>query len=295
MKMRRLIRLGLPLLGLGTVVLLAARIRGTSEAAPVTPAPAAAQERILAEGRIVAYPGAEVVVGTEVGGVLTEVRAREKQTVRRGEALAALRADDLRAQLAEARARILEASADTALYAAEYARIALLLADRVETQQNIERARRNLDAAAARLAVAEAAAARLDAEISKMRIVSPINGTVLARDVEPGETVASGDPLFTIADLTRTRIEAEIDEFDAGHVQSGSPVLIRAEGFEGEAWKGSVEEIPDRVVPRRTKPQDPGRPGDTRVLMVKIALDGPTPLKLGQRVEVEIARSRPPA
>jgi hypothetical protein len=50
-----------------------------------------------------------------------------------------------------------------------------------------------------------------------------------------------------------------------------------------------VEEIPDAVMARRLKPQDPGRPSDTKVLLVKIALGGKTPLKLGQRVEVAIA------
>ena len=84
------------------------------------------------------------------------------------------------------------------------------------------------------------------------------------------------------------RIEAEVDEFDAGRVALGAPVIVRAEGYNNQQWKGRVEEIPDTVVGRRLKPEDPGRPTDTRVLLVKIALDGPTPLKLGQRVEVEI-------
>ncbi|MES1210824.1 MAG: hypothetical protein ABUL63_00690, partial [Acidobacteriota bacterium] len=84
------------------------------------------------------------------------------------------------------------------------------------------------------------------------------------------------------------RIEAEVDEFDAGRVTLGSIVKVTAEGFAGQSWKGTVEEIPDAVVGRRLKPQDPGRPSDTRVLLVKVALGEATPLKLGQRVEVEI-------
>jgi hypothetical protein len=56
-----------------------------------------------------------------------------------------------------------------------------------------------------------------------------------------------------------------------------------------------VEEIPDTVVGRRLKPQDPGKPEDTRVLLVKIAFQEPTPLKLGQRVEIRIAGSDPGA
>ena len=93
-------------------------------------------------------------------------------------------------------------------------------------------------------------------------------------------------------DLTRTRLEAEVDEFDAGRLEVGSPVTITAEGYPGKNWRGSVEEIPDRVVPRRTRPQDPGRPGDTRVLLLKVAFEEPTPLKLGQRVEIAIGQDR---
>jgi len=90
------------------------------------------------------------------------------------------------------------------------------------------------------------------------------------------------------ANLDRIRIEAEVDEFDVGRVALGAAVTIWAEGFRGSSWKGRVEEIPDSVVARRVRPQDPGRPSDTRVLLVKVALEDATPLKLGQRVEVNI-------
>ena len=58
---------------------------------------------------------------------------------------------------------------------------------------------------------------------------------------------------------------------------------------EGHAvgWRGTVEEIPDVVIGRRLRPQDPGRPIDTRVLEVKVAFGEATTLKLGQKVEVE--------
>jgi HlyD family secretion protein len=76
-------------------------------------------------------------------------------------------------------------------------------------------------------------------------------------------------------------------------VELGSPVTITAEGFGPAKWRGTVEEIPDSVVSRRTRPADPGRPIDARVLPVKIALTEPTPLKLGQRIDVEIASPNP--
>ena len=96
--------------------------------------------------------------------------------------------------------------------------------------------------------------------------------------------------LVPVADLLGwgTNVEAELDEFDAGRVSLHDRVRVTAEGYDGQFWKGEVEEIPDAVVGRRLKPQDPGKPEDTRVLLVKIAFQEPTPLKLGQRVEIRI-------
>ena len=104
----------------------------------------------------------------------------------------------------------------------------------------------------------------------------------------PGETLEAGKRIVTVADLSKTRIEAELDEFDSGRVRLDDAVRVTAEGYDGRVWKGRVEEIPDAVVGRRLKPQDPGKPEDTRVLLVKVALLEPTPLKLGQRVEIRI-------
>ena len=129
---------------------------------------------------------------------------------------------------------------------------------------------------------------RLEALIAKTIITAPIDGVIVDRAVHAGETVASGDPLVTIADLSRTRVEAEIDEFDAARVHLGAAVMVAAEGFD-RPWRGTIEEIPDTVVNRRLKPQDPSKPIDTRVLLVKVAFIEHTPLKLGQRVEVRIA------
>ena len=73
-------------------------------------------------------------------------------------------------------------------------------------------------------------------------------------------------------------------------IAADAPATISAEGYPGPGWRGRVEEIADAVGPRRTRPEDPGRPADTRVLLVRIAFLEKTPLKLGQRVEVGIVR-----
>lgn len=285
-----------PLLGLGLLAVVALQARA---AAPGTPSRAAAgspaattapskASAVAAEGRVVTYPGAEVVVGTDLGGTIVVLRVQEKEKVRRGELLAELRSDDHRAALAEARARVVEADADIKLAEAEVDRARALWQKSVGSRQAVDKAERDVDAARARRATAAATADRLAAVLAKTRIVSPIDGVVIARHAQPGETLEPGQRILTVADLSKVRVEAELDEFDAGRVRLDDVVRVTAEGYDGKSWKGRVEEIPDSVVGRRLKPQDPGKPEDTRVLLVKIALAEPTPLKLGQRVEIRI-------
>ncbi len=120
---------------------------------------------------------------------------------------------------------------------------------------------------------------------------APIDGVVISRAANPGETVSMGTPLLRIVDLKRLRIEAEVDAFDIPRCQTGCSVAISAQGYTGQSWRGTVDQIADSLIPRRIRPEDPGRPTDTRVLPVRIVFQQPTPLKLGQRVEVRIAEA----
>lgn len=246
--------------------------------------------RVTAEGRVAVYPGGEVTVGTEVLGTIVQMPAREKAAVRKGALLVQLRDDEVRAALREARSRLLEAEVALRL---ERARSGLdrtlpLLA---RQQALTPEARRDLLAAAeARRDAARAGAERLEAEAARYRILAPIDGVIIGRHADPGETVSPAAPLLTIADLSRLRVEAEVDEFDIPRIAPDAEATITAEGYPGPGWRGRVEEIADAVVPRQTRPEDPGRPADTRVLFVRIALLEKTPLKLGQRVEVAITR-----
>jgi RND family efflux transporter MFP subunit len=282
---------GLLLLGIVLTAYAVFQIRGaaSSASATTTRPKSAADPRIRAEGRLVAYPGAQVVVGTEFAGTLSRLLVQEKEVVRRGQLLAEVRADEQRAELTEARSRIAEAKADVAFYEVEADRNLQLIKSQTVARNAVDRAIRDRDAARARLQNAVATAQRIEAILDKARILAPIDGVVLLRHVEPGETVATGAQLFTVADLSKVRVEAEIDEFDIAGLALGSEAEITAEGFT-TSWRGRIEEIPDSVGPRRLKPQDPGKPSDTRVLLVKVALTEPTALKLGQRVEVALRR-----
>ncbi len=250
------------------------------------------RENIRAEGRVTTYPGAMVDIGTEASGRIVRLLVQEQQTVKRGDLIAELAAEEETAALAEAKARIAEAETDIAFLTVEQRRADALMKSGSIPQQGVDKIRRDLDASRARKDVALASVRRLEAMVAKSRITSPIDGTVTHRYVEQGEIIPYGTKVVSIANLDRRRVEAEIDEYDAGRVRVGDSVIVFAEGFENFRWTGRVEMIPDAVTPRSLSPLDPGRPSDTRVLLVKATLPLDTPLKLGQRVEVEIVSKK---
>ncbi len=264
-----------------------------SEALPAVRAPSAqgdapsSSRRITAEGRVVAYPDAEVTVGTEVLGTILRMPAREKQAVHKGDLLLELRADEVRASLREAHARRIEADAELQ-FEQERVRLDRILPALAGREVRPLASRPDMSAVVARRDAAKAAVERLEAELARYRIVAPIDGVIVARHADLGETVNAASPLVTIVDLNRLRVEAEINEFDIARVSLGARATIAAEGYRGRRWRGVVEEIADLVAPRQTRPEDPGRPTDERILPVRIAFREATPLKLGQRVEVEI-------
>ncbi|MFM1944367.1 MAG: hypothetical protein RI897_3349 [Verrucomicrobiota bacterium] len=260
----------------------------TARGASVTQSPTLPTQRVIAEGRVVAYPGRQVQVGSEAGGLITRLHVEENQPLEQGALIAELRSNDLQAQLAEARARIKELEAECQLAQAQIERTRQLHASGTLSTEEQDRTQRDVAVYHARLASAEATVQLLLAQIDKTRITAPIGGTVLQRFVDPGEVIQPGTTLVTLADLSSLRIEAEVDEYDASRVRAGAPVSVTAEGFPDAVWQGTVEEVPFLVVQKQLQPQNPARPVDVRVLLAKISLSDDTPLKLGQRVEVEI-------
>jgi RND family efflux transporter MFP subunit len=278
-----------PILGVLILIATVVQVRANRTKPNITPKVAATVEtpRVVAEGRVVTYPGSEVTIGTDVAGTIERLAVDEKQQVRAGDVIAVIKADDTRAALSVARARVGEAEADIRLFAAEVERAKHLFQEDVGSKQSWDKAERDLDSARARLASATAEVRRLSALVEKTVITAPIDGVVITRHVHAGETIDAGEAIVTVADLKKTRIEAEIDEYDTARMHLGATAEVTAEGF-GRTWRGTIEEIPDAVVNRRLNPQDPAKPIDTRVLLVKIAFAEETPLKLGQRVEVKI-------
>ena len=254
----------------------------------LSPINAPLPDRVVAEGRVMTYPGAQVTVSTETGGLIQHMLVEEKTPVARGQLIVEIKVDEQKAALAEAKARIAEIDAELSLDELELKRSKNLVDQSVASRQELDRAQRNFDVATAQRQTALATVKRLETAVAKSEVRAPIDGVVLNRYAHSGEMADIGTRLLTIADTNRVRIEAEVDEFDTKRVQVGQAVRITAEGYSGRSWKGMVEEIPDSLSEKSLKPQDPGRPTDVRVLRVKIRFLEPTPLRLGQRVELEL-------
>jgi RND family efflux transporter MFP subunit len=231
-----------------------------------------------------------VTVGTEVLGTIINMPARETVAVRKGDLLVELRSDEIKAALREAHYRLIEAETGVRLLRARYQLDRVFPALSAKTPQPADNRLDEHAAAQAHRDAAKAAVDRLEAESAKYRITAPIDGVVIARHAQPGETVTPGSSLATIVDLSRLRVEAEVDEFDIAGFALGAKATITVEGYSGDVWQSKIEEIADAVVPRQTRPDDPGRPADTRVLRVKLTLVEPNHFKLGQHVEVDIFR-----
>jgi RND family efflux transporter MFP subunit len=288
---KRLVVVALLALFVGASVALAllrlrpARAAPAASVAGVSRAPSV----VRAEGRVTTYPGGQVTISAELAGTVAGVLAREGQTVAAGDVLAELKRGDREATLREAWGHAAEARAQLRFLSKEVKQTKTLVASGAVPRRELDRMLEERDVARARLGAAGASVQELALSVKKTKIASPISGVLISRTIDPGETVSTGAELFVVADLSKLRVEAEVDEFDALAVELGAPAAISVDGVTDRTWRGHVDEIPNAVVPRRLRPQDPVRPTDSRVLLVKVAIDEPLPLKLGQRVNLSLS------
>ena len=186
-------------------------------------------------------PTTEVEVSSERSGVIRTVNVKANSLVKKGDVLAELDTERLRGGTGP-RARPSLAAAEARLrrcqgHARSRSRSLFKRAERLSKQgisstQDLDtaraaqaRAEAGVVAAEADIAVAKAELAMQETDITKTRILSPVDGIVLKRDAEPGQTVASSlqaPVLFTLAeDLARMQLEADVDEADIGAVKDG--------------------------------------------------------------------------
>ena len=185
-----LVALGMAVFGYEWHQATKAPLIGTASAKPNTSPPT----QILAEGRVAAYPGADVTVGSEVGGKVKRMHVKERDVVKAGDLLFELDVREQRAALAEAAARVGEVTADVDLLQRDRKRTAQLYWDEAVTEAEFEKKAYATRGAEQRRAALAASVARLSAIVEKAKVVAPIDGTVTQRYADEGEILAPARP-----------------------------------------------------------------------------------------------------
>ena len=202
-----------------------------------------------------------VQVGSQVSGTISALHADFNSKVHKGQIVAELDASLFQTQVEQARATVvrLQADVDRAKVQAEDAAIKLKRAHELLDKQLIpmtdletaESTARSADAAVkgaeAQVVQAQASLNQADVNLSHTIIKAPIDGVVIARNVDVGQTVASSlqaPTLFVIArDLSEMRVNASIDESDIGEITPKQPVKFRVDAYPGETFTGTVSQV----------------------------------------------------
>ncbi|KIQ05067.1 hemolysin secretion protein D [Agrobacterium tumefaciens] len=206
-------------------------------------------------------PTDQVDISSELSGTIRKVNVTYNSEVKSGAILAELDTNKLeadvqsaRAKLSSAKASVLKAKADLGSAKSSMDRLRSLVQSRVSSQQDLEVAQFTYDAAAATLEVNSASVLSAEADLrlaelnlGKAKIVSPINGVVLTRDVDPGATVASSlnaPVLFTIAgDLRQMELQVAIDEADVGKVQTGQTATFNVDAYPERSFPAKIQTV----------------------------------------------------
>jgi HlyD family secretion protein len=258
-------RIWLPIAALGLVVAAATYYYRGDVAADAPPVTTAAVTRgnvvatVEATGTLEAVTTVEV--GTQVSGTIKSLGADFNSRVRKGQIIAQLDPSLFETQVAQERATVqrLASEGERARVQAEDAQVKLRRARDLDAKQLI--ARSDLDAAESTARAAEAAVKSADAQLVQAKaslnqsevnlshtiIRAPIDGVVIARNVDVGQTVAASmqaPTLFVIAqDLTEMRVNAKVDESDIGKIQTNQPVRFRVDAYPNESFAGSVSQV----------------------------------------------------
>lgn len=188
-----------------------------------------------------------VQVGTQISGQIAEILADFNDRVRRGQLIARIDPTLLRQTVREAEASLDRGRAELDRVEREYGRAERLLAAGLVTENDFNTAQYNLAAARAAVASAEASLARAQQNLAYADIYSPIDGVVIERNVDVGQTVAASlaaPQLFLIAeDLSKMEILVSVDESDIGKIRQGMPARFTVQAYPDATFRGAVRQV----------------------------------------------------
>ncbi|HTJ83324.1 MAG TPA: efflux RND transporter periplasmic adaptor subunit [Polyangiaceae bacterium] len=215
--------------------------------------------KVTASGNVSAL--VTVQVGSQVSGRIETLGADYNSRVKKGQVIATIEPSLFKAALAQARANATAAAADVesartkkALALRQRDRAEQLYADGLLSKSDLETSRANLDVAKAQQGAAEAQASQARAALDQAAlnlkyttIVSPIDGVVISRNVDVGQTVAAtlqAPTLFTIAqDLSKMQVDTSVAESDVGKVRDGMKVTFTVDAYPSVVFEGNVRQV----------------------------------------------------
>lgn len=202
-------------------------------------------ESVTATG--VVQPVYKVTVGTQVSGIVKKLHVDYNSRVKQGQLLAELDKSLLLENVNVTRANLAVAKSQKNLAQKEFERVQQLFAKKASTQEEYDQAEARFEQAANQLVTAQANYDNATTQLRYAEIYSPIDGVVISKQVEEGQTVQgaySVPNLFTIAkNLTEIQVEAKVDEADIGQVREGQSVTFKVDAYPGEEFHGSVTQI----------------------------------------------------
>ena len=231
-------------------------------------------------------PVEQVEIGSQVSGTVSKLNADYNSRVHRGQVLLQIEPSTFRAKAVQAQANVSRAEAVANETQRQYERAKALLPEKYISQADVDAALSKWRQADADLKQARAQLQAANVDLANTTIRSPIDGVVIARDIDLGQTVAASlqaPKLFVIAnDLSQMQVETKIDEADIGTVKPGLPVTFTVDAFPDEEFQGTVasvrlEPVVDQnvttytTVIRTANPSLRLRPGMTANVSVQVA------------------------
>ena len=200
---------------------------------------------ITATGTI--EPVTEVEVGTQVSGIIDKIYVDYNSEVHRGQVIAELDKTNLLSELASAQSNLSNAQSSLNYQSANYKRYKTLYEKGLVSANDYENAKLSYEHAVQQVKVQQQNVQKAQTNLGYATITSPIDGVVLSKEVEEGQTVASAmttPTLFIIAqDLTDMRVIANIDEADIGGVKEGQRVSFTVDAFPEDTFEGAVTQV----------------------------------------------------
>ncbi len=200
---------------------------------------------ITATGTI--EPVTQVEVGTQVSGIIDRIYVDYNSEVHKGQVIAELDKTNLLSELASAKSNLSNYQSNLNYQTSNFNRYKQLFEKGLVSANDYENARLSYEQATQQVAMQQMSVQKAQTNLGYATITSPIDGIVLSREVEEGQTVASAmttPTLFIIAqDLTNMRVIANIDEADIGGVKEGQRVAFTVDTYPDDTFEGAVTQV----------------------------------------------------